>query len=203
MTDDERDARLAADVRNALGDGPVSTPDARRRVMDAVRASGAPNVVEGGRGWRSPAFGLLAAASIAGIIALVHARGISYTPAPVPGIDAPATDQPLSRSAAAPSLARPVGDVAAVGAVRVQFVLVSATARRVSVVGDFNDWNPQATPLELVGGVWSSETIVSPGRHDYAFVVDGSRWIADPSAPRAPADELGGGYSVLIAGATP
>jgi 1,4-alpha-glucan branching enzyme len=88
-------------------------------------------------------------------------------------------------------------------AVRVQFVLVAPAAKSVAVVGDFNDWNPAATPMEPARGMWSSEAVVSAGRHDYAFVVDGTRWIADPSAPRAPADELGGGYSVLVAGAKP
>jgi 1,4-alpha-glucan branching enzyme len=87
--------------------------------------------------------------------------------------------------------------------VKVQFVLVAPDAKRVSVVGDFNDWNPATTPLEPAGGVWSHEELLSAGRHDYAFVIDGTRWIPDPAAPRGPADELGGGYSVLVAGAKP
>jgi predicted carbohydrate-binding protein with CBM48 len=200
MTDEEREIRLAADVREALGNGPPSTPEARARIMEAVRAAGAmPRAGASRPGWRSPGVGLLVAASIAGIIALVRARGISYVPEPVPGIDRPA--QPAA--AAAPTQARSVGAVSDNAAVRVQFVLVAPDAKSVAVVGDFNDWNPSATPLESARGMWSSEEVVTAGRHDYAFVIDGTRWIADPSAPRAPADELGGGYSVLVAGAKP
>ena len=200
MTDEEREMRLAADVREALGNGPPSTPEARARVMEAVRAAGAtPRAGASRPGWRSPGVGLLVAASIAGIIALVRARGLSYVPEPVPGINRPS--QPVA--AGAPTPARSVGAVSDNAAVRVQFVLVAPDAKSVAVVGDFNVWNPSAAPLESARGMWSSEEVVTAGRHDYAFVIDGTRWIADPSAPRAPADELGGGYSVLVAGAKP
>jgi len=200
MTDEEREIRLAADVREALGNGPPSTPEARARIMDAVRVAGAAQPAGASRpGWRSPGVGLLVAASIAGIIALVRARGISYVPESVPGIDRPTQ----AVAAAAPTPARSVGAVSDNAAVRVQFVLVAPDAKSVAVVGDFNDWNPSATPLESARGMWTSEEVVTAGRHDYAFVIDGTRWIADPSAPRAPADELGGGYSVLVAGAKP
>jgi hypothetical protein len=200
MTNDEREARLIADIRNALHDEPVSTADARHRVMAAVRAAAAePNVDRRRAGWRSPAAGLLVAASVAGIAALVHTRGITYTPASVPGIGSPVS----SAASTTPVLAHAVDPRAVGGAIRVQFVLVAPAARHVAVVGDFNDWNPATSPLESVGGVWSSEAVVSAGRHDYAFVIDGAKWIPDPAAPRAPADELGGGYSVLVAGARP
>ena len=200
MTDEEREMRLAGEVRRALGSGPPSTPEARARIMAAVRTSdAAPRAGAGRPAWRSPGFGLLVAASIAGIIALVRAHGISYVPAPVPGIDRPA-----ERTAVAePTLARSVGAASENATVRVQFVLVAPNAKSVAVVGDFNDWNPSAAPLASARGMGSSEVVVPAGGHDYAFVVDGARWIADPSAPRAPADELGGGYSVLVAGAKP
>ena len=204
MTDEEREMRLAADVREALGNGPPSTPEARARIMEAVRAAGAtPRAGASRPGWRSPGVGLLVAASIAGIIALARAHGVSYVPAPVPGME-PGIDRPSQPVAvAAPTPTRSVGAVSDNAAVRVQFVLVAPDAKSVAVVGDFNDWNPSATPLESARGMWSSEEVVTAGRHDYAFVIDGTRWIADPSAPRAPADELGGGYSVLVAGAKP
>lgn len=205
MTNEERELRLASQIRDALGGGPASTADARRRVMDAVRsAHAAPAVSARAPRWRSPGFGLLVAASIVGIIAVVRARSISYVPEPVPGIDAPGmAARGTFSSSAAPPAARTIAAEAGAGVVRVQFVLVAPAAARVSVVGDFNDWDPAATPLEAVGGVWAREAVVAAGRHDYAFVVDGDRWIADPSAPRAPADEFGRGYSVLIAGAKP
>ena len=41
MTSDEQEIRLAADVREALGNGPPSTAEALVRVMQAVRAAAA------------------------------------------------------------------------------------------------------------------------------------------------------------------
>jgi hypothetical protein len=32
------------------------------------------------------------------------------------------------------------------------------------------------------------EVPLEPGRHEYAFVVDGERWLADPAAPTTGGD---------------
>ena len=81
----------------------------------------------------------------------------------------------------------------------VQFVFVSGAAREVSVVGDFNDWQAGSTPLRRVSpdGLWTVDVPLSPGRYTYAFVVDGTRWVPDEAAPRAPDDEFGGETSVV------
>jgi len=67
----------------------------------------------------------------------------------------------------------------------VRFVLVEPGARRVALVGDFNGWSADATPLVVDGreGTWEVSVPLPPGRHQYAFVVDGVRWVADPAAP--------------------
>ena len=100
---------------------------------------------------------------------------------------------------------RPRGDVAALpprDSVRdgVKFVLVAPQAARVSLVGDFNRWDPAATPMERTptGGTWSVVVPLSAGRHEYAFVVDGKQWLPDPSAPLAPVDGLGAPNSVVL-----
>ncbi|MDQ3810147.1 MAG: isoamylase early set domain-containing protein [Chloroflexota bacterium] len=84
----------------------------------------------------------------------------------------------------------------------VQFVLVAPSAAHVSVVGDFNDWDPRATPLHPVagGGVWSVTVPLPPGRYEYAFVVDSTTWLADPSAPPTTADNFGSPSSVITIG---
>jgi hypothetical protein len=94
------------------------------------------------------------------------------------------------------------GSVAAAGArTPVQFVLVARDARAVAVVGDFNDWNPRATPLAPgPGGVWSVVVPLAPGRFAYSFVVDGSEWRADPVALRE-TDDYGRPSSVLFVSA--
>ena len=73
----------------------------------------------------------------------------------------------------------------------VQFVLVDATARSVSLAGDFNDWDRQTTPLSRSGnGVWSVVVKLPPGPVSYSFIVDGQTWVSDPNAPLS-TDEFG------------
>ena len=81
----------------------------------------------------------------------------------------------------------------------VRFVIVAPGASSVSLVGDFNSWNLGATPLAATEreGVWSVTVPLAAGRHEYAFVVDGVRWIADPSAPRAGSSDFGAANSVV------
>jgi hypothetical protein len=98
---------------------------------------------------------------------------------------------------------QPVNDTAdpASALVPVQFVLdarVVGTATTVSVVGDFNEWNIAATPMTLERGAWSVSLPTTQGRHVYAFVIDGERWIADPRAPRATDTDFGRPGSVII-----
>ena len=85
------------------------------------------------------------------------------------------------------------------GSPLVQFGFVAPHAASVALVGDFNDWDPKATPLRAAstGGVWSVEVPIQPGRHLYAFVVDGAVWRPDPAAPRATGEDYGEPNSAL------
>jgi hypothetical protein len=75
--------------------------------------------------------------------------------------------------------------VGAVVPASVRFVYVAPAAATVSVVGDFNQWNPTAMPLRRLGdGTWIVDVPLGPGRYAYAFVVDGKIEV-DPVAPRA------------------
>ncbi|HVZ77518.1 MAG TPA: isoamylase early set domain-containing protein [Gemmatimonadaceae bacterium] len=82
----------------------------------------------------------------------------------------------------------------------VKFVVVAPQASHVALVGDFNNWNPSATPMTRTptGGTWSVSVHLDPGRHVYAYVVDGKQWMADPSAPLAPEDGFGVPNSVVL-----
>ena len=86
--------------------------------------------------------------------------------------------------------------------VPVQFVLEAKRATSVSVVGDFNAWDGTATPLvrDSVSGVWSGLVKVRPGRHVYAFLVNGREWTLDPRAPRTKDSDYGTEQSVMIVG---
>jgi len=86
----------------------------------------------------------------------------------------------------------------------VEFLLMAPRAASVMLVGDFNDWTASATPLHTAaaGGLWAVTVPLPPGRYRYAFVVDGTRWQPDPSAPPAPDDEFGSPASVVTIGGT-
>ena len=83
----------------------------------------------------------------------------------------------------------------------VQFVFRAPSAQRVALVGDFNDWDSDATPLRpAAGGLWTVTVPLAAGRYTYTFVVDGERWMADPAAPPAPPDDFGRPGSVVTIG---
>jgi len=93
-------------------------------------------------------------------------------------------------------LSRPEPTPAA--AVVVRFVLFAPDAQQVALAGTFNQWDQAATPLVRTGtpGVWAATLTLPAGQHQYAFVVDGARWVADPGAP-AVDDGFGRRNSVL------
>ncbi len=83
----------------------------------------------------------------------------------------------------------------------VRFVFAAPGAQRVVLAGDFNGWSREATPLEDVtgSGQWVVTVALPPGLHEYAFIVDGERWMADPGAV-ARRDEFGNESSLLRVG---
>lgn len=137
----------------------------------------------------SPLGGLATAAGLATLILL---SGRVVAPDALPDVPAAASGAPT------PELAAP-RPAAPSGAQTVQFVLAAPGASQVTLVGTFNDWDPSALPLvpTASGGVWSVTVPLPAGRHEYAFVVDGTTWVADPAAPPAPANDFGTPNSVL------
>lgn len=77
----------------------------------------------------------------------------------------------------------------------VAFTFDAPRAASVAVVGDFNDWKP--TPLIRHGSAWQIRVRLAPGQYNYAFLVDGGRWVADPKAPKNAVDDFGAPNSVV------
>jgi 1,4-alpha-glucan branching enzyme len=64
----------------------------------------------------------------------------------------------------------------------VNFVCVAPEAKAVSLVGDFNDWHPNAHPMKRQhDGAWLIQIPMSHGYHHYQFYVDG-QLVLDPRA---------------------
>jgi serine protease AprX len=75
-------------------------------------------------------------------------------------------------------------------------------AERVALAGDFNGWDHSRTPFGRdVDGIWRLEMEPPPrGRYRYKLVVDGSRWVDDPSNGLQEPDEFGGFNSLVHVG---
>ena len=77
----------------------------------------------------------------------------------------------------------------------VQFRL-DTPASRVQLAGTFTNWQPRYDLRESAPGIWTITVPLKQGVHDYSFVVDGQRWVPDPSAPQI-GDGFGGTNSRL------
>lgn len=77
------------------------------------------------------------------------------------------------------------------------FTVAAAGARSVRVAGDFNDWNPDRTPMmPLREGAFYAELPLGPGRYRYRYVVDG-QWLRDPANPTMEMNPYGEMNSVI------
>jgi len=83
---------------------------------------------------------------------------------------------------------------------RLMFVFHDDNANSVSVAGDFNGWSHVATPLKRnESGLWSTEIVVPrTGQLEYKFIINGQRWIEDPSNGMKAPNNYGGLNSVLV-----
>jgi len=81
----------------------------------------------------------------------------------------------------------------------IAFSLEAPEASRVSLVGDFNNWDPAATPLARVSsrGRWEARVPLTPGRYQFTYMVDGRQWVRDPRLPQATGDDFGQPTSVI------
>jgi len=177
----DEDDRLSRQIRDAY-QRPIPGEDAARaRVLERVRRERAAH--RPGRSLHVTP--LAAAASLIAVLALGAVGGAAWmkahTGARVPG---PAT----------------IGLDG--GRTAVTFVFRAPGASHVALVGDFNGWDPQATPLRraALGDAWTAEVSLHQGLHVYAFVIDGEEWIPDPSAPLAPETGYGRRNSVVVVG---
>ena len=82
----------------------------------------------------------------------------------------------------------------------VEVVFTAPQAASVTIVGDFNGWDPQRTQLVRSSheGLWRARLKLAPGVYQYSFVLDGSDWVSDPLAKTTLSDGFGGKNSVII-----
>ena len=72
-------------------------------------------------------------------------------------------------------------------------------ARRVTLVGDFNDWSTDRHPMQPDGDGFRLTVHLPLGaRIRYKLLVDGTRWDNDPNAADFEPNEHGGYDSVMV-----
>lgn len=93
-------------------------------------------------------------------------------------------------------LFKPVAEPMQVG---FHFELHAPGADRVELLGSFNNWETDDIVLEGpdASGHWTATIELPEGSHEYMFLVDGERWIADPKAATHRPDGFGRVNSVI------
>src|SRR5688500_5279914 len=199
---DERDDAFAARIAAPLRHAEAPDPMLGARVLAAIHAgAAAPMPVPAARAADRRA---TAAASATALGRPWWRRTVTVGVAPLAGLALAAclavtvlvggAARRANRSMAdAPRFAAAVPAAARVDTVHlVRFVFVAPDARTVSLVGDFNSWDRTAVPLTRAGdgGTWTASVVLPAGRHEYAFLVDGERWAADPGAAATTAADV-------------
>jgi hypothetical protein len=192
VSDLEFERRVAAALR-----APVAT-DARAKsaVMDRVRAASAADaprrhdaVPFAPRNTRYSIVGLALAAGVGSITTLTALAPVAQR----------------THDATGPHV---IGD-SVVATLRdtlrlVRLMFDDSLARQVAVIGDFNGWGAERTPMRRDPATrrWSATLALRDGAHRYAFVVDGTRWVPDPTAAPVRGDD-GRVYSLLHVARSP
>jgi hypothetical protein len=203
MTDVDNDPLL----RRAIGELrrlPAVDADAVSRVVVAAASARHTSVDEAGlpdasRSRRRATLLSIAGVGVAAAIAGFMVRGLM----PARAVSSPTvTSSAMGSANQRPSEPfRPVSTAGEAALVPQQFVLRNDGARRISVVGDFNTWDPHNAPMtRAADGVWSAVISVPPGRHVYGFMIDDSLFTLDPRAATVRDPDLGTNGSVVLVG---
>lgn len=78
-----------------------------------------------------------------------------------------------------------------------RFVIFEPAVSRVELIGTFNGW--QRMEMKQIGntGYWELNLRLPAGEHRFAYILDGSRRMADPTQPGREKDDFGGENSVV------
>jgi 1,4-alpha-glucan branching enzyme len=72
-------------------------------------------------------------------------------------------------------------------------------AQTVAVVGDFNNWDANATQMKRKkDGSWSATVRLSPGTYRFRYLADATRFFNDPQADGFEASGFGEDNCVLV-----
>ncbi len=82
--------------------------------------------------------------------------------------------------------------------VKVTFTVPADGPQRIAVVGDFNDWNPYATPMRKRGDVRSASITLDTGRrYAFRYLAENGHWFNDDQADGFEANSTGDTNCIL------
>jgi 1,4-alpha-glucan branching enzyme len=84
------------------------------------------------------------------------------------------------------------------GAVR--FTVFVPGAKQVFLVGSFNGWAKESTPMNSMDGssLWSVDVPLTQGEYTFMYVIDGVQWMTPPHAEDFVTDGFGQRNGVVI-----
>ncbi len=180
----------------------VVMPDMAALAAPPAAPQSTPVVPKERASWMPWAIGLACAIGVAALVyAVLNRAENGSTDGPIvggPAVVPPAvTNDNNPRPAQPPALdTRPAGEAGVANvtgvAVSQEFTLdanrLPASPETVAIAGDFNGWAETADPLTDPDGdgIWTARVDLSPGLHQYKFVLDfglpTQQWRTDPSA---------------------
>ena len=83
-----------------------------------------------------------------------------------------------------------------------RFVLYEPAAGQVELVGSFTGWERMAMVPIGNSGYWEIRLKLPLGEHRFAYILDGSKQITDPTLPVREKDDFGGENSILTVAET-
>jgi hypothetical protein len=133
-------------------------------------------------------FAFLGSAAVV-YLRVTRAATLEQPPVPVePLVPGSRSETPGTPALAAPSTgiagvepAIPFAEADVPSLRNISFAYYSKTARKVSLMGDFNDWVPQ--PMVKEGSSWKVVVRIPEGTYLYNFLVDG-KTVTDPGNKR-------------------
>ncbi len=193
---DGEDQQIAELLKASYREFPNASSEQLQRCQNAIQAAIAKPAPTGGISQR---FSLGVASHrwwYTGAAAAALLAAVTFRPSNIAESGKRATDS------IAAAITVPTGKTTVIdGGHAIRFeIRLPAAAHDVALVGDFNGWDSDATPMiqRSNDGSWIASVPLVPGVHKYAFVVDGSRWMIDPLAPQLPDAGFGPANAVVV-----
>lgn len=195
---------LIAELREPVAVDPAS----KRRLMELIREAALPaptltpsrltpprsRAVAAVRRMRGDAPRAVSASTLATAAGIALVMAVGTQGRPEPGREPRRRATVIGDSVA--SVASAIRDTLRI----VQFMLTAPAASRVALAGDFNGWDPRGIAMtrDSRDGRWAIKLALTPGRHNYAYVVNDTQWVRDPVGMPATPNELTPPHSFVI-----